>query len=152
LCITNYDPRTLNDEERAALNAKAAANPGNFVLIDLRPGHPGGDWPLFGALKLRSFNQMLDFVAKGAAGKVREYQVVKDGRTGGAGLNPVLTLAIEVSEGPPSENIPSALYRGRYYTLAETPWDRKAFAVLYQLFQVTVTDVSQVGVPITISK
>ena len=33
-----------------------------------------------------------------------------------------------------------------------TAWDREAFTVLYQLFQMTVTDVSVTGVPITISK
>ena len=65
VAITNYDPRTLSDEERAALNAKAAQNPANFVLVDIRPDRPGGNWPLFGALKLRSFNQMLDFVGRG---------------------------------------------------------------------------------------
>jgi hypothetical protein len=53
--ITNYDPRTMTDAERAELDAKAASNPRSFVLIDIRADHPGGDWPLFGALKLRSF-------------------------------------------------------------------------------------------------
>jgi hypothetical protein len=38
------------------------------------------------------------------------------------------------------------------YTVADTPWDRQAFTLLYQLFQMTVTDVAGVGVPITISK
>jgi hypothetical protein len=151
VAITNYDPRTLTDTEREALNAKATNNPGNFVLVDLRPGHPGGDWPLFGALKLRSFNQMLDFVAEGA-GEVREYDVAKDGRTGEVGFNPPQTLGIEISESAPPEEVPHASYRGRYYAVADTTWDRKAFGLLYQLFQVTITDVSQVGAPITISK
>jgi hypothetical protein len=151
VAITNYDPRGLTDVERAELNAKAASNPGNFVLLDIRPGHPGGDWPLFGALKLRSFNQMLDFVAEGT-GEVREYAVAKDPRTGNVGLNPPQTLAIDIGESAPPEDFPNAQYRGRYYSVANTPWDRKAFGLLYQLFQVTVTDVSQVGVPITISK
>ena len=44
------------------------------------------------------------------------------------------------------------MYRGRYYTVADSAWDRKAFGLLSQLFQVTVTNVSKVGVPITISK
>jgi hypothetical protein len=149
--ITNYDPRTLSDAERAALNARAASNPANFVLIDIRPEHPGGDWPLFGALKLRSFNRMLDFVAE-SAGKLREYDVAKDPRTGEVGVNPAQTLAIVISESAPPEDFPNALYRGRYYAVADSPWDRKAFGLLFQLFQVTVTDVSQVGVPITISK
>ena len=43
-------------------------------------------------------------------------------------------------------------YAGRYYAVADTPWDRQAFTLLYYLFQMTVTDVAGVGVPITISK
>src|SRR5262249_12901945 len=78
--ITNYDPRTLSDAERAALNARAANNPGNFVPIDVRPGHPGGDWPLFGALKLRSLNNLLEFVAETDV-EVREFDVTKDPRS-----------------------------------------------------------------------
>jgi hypothetical protein len=151
VAITHYDPRTLSDVERAALNAKALKNPGNFVLIDLRPDHPGGDWPLFGALKLRSFNNMLEFVAAGA-GEGREYDVAKDPRTGDVGLNPPQVLAIEIADRAPANEYPSALFQGRYYAVADTLWDRKAFGLLFQLFQVAVTDVSQVGVPITISK
>ncbi len=147
--ITNYDPRALSDAEREALNARAANNPGNFVLIDIRPGHPGGDWPLFGALKLRSFNRMLEFVAEREA---LEYDVAKDPRAGDGGLNPPQTLAIDITESVPPGDPPHVLYRERYYTVADTPWDRKAFRVLYHLFQMTVTDVSQVGLPITISK
>ena len=45
-----------------------------------------------------------------------------------------------------------ARYKGKYYTLADSAWDRAAFNVLLILFQVTVSDVSQVGIPITISK
>jgi hypothetical protein len=147
--ITNYDPRALSDAERERLNARAANNAGNFVLIDIRPGHPGGDWPLFGALKLRSFNRMLEFVAEGEA---REYDVAKDPRTGDGGLNPPETLSIDITESVPPGDPPHVLYRDRYYTVADAPWDRKAFRVLYHLFQMTVTDVSQVGLPITISK
>jgi hypothetical protein len=36
--------------------------------------------------------------------------------------------------------------------VANTAWDYQAFTLLYQAFQITVTDVSSVGVPITISK
>src|SRR5215813_2567463 len=149
--ITNYDPRALSDAERATLNTRAANNPGNFVLIDVRPGHPGGDWPLFGALKLRSLNRLLDFVAENDV-EVREYDVTKDPRSGDSAPNPARTLAIEVSESAPAGDAPFALYRGHYYTVADTHWDRRAFTVLYELFQMTVTDVSQVGLPITISK
>lgn len=146
--ITNYDPRTLSDAARAELNAKASANPSNFVLIDIRPEHPGGEWPLFGALKLRSFNVMLDFVAGEGA---QEFDVAKDPRTAEVGHNPARALAIEITDGTPAEG-PYTHYGGRYYAVANTVWDRVAFRMLYQAFQMTVTDVSQVGVPITISK
>ena len=151
MAITNYDPRALTDAERSALNAKAANNPRSFVLIDIRPGHPGGDWPLFGAFKLRSFNRILEFVAEDG-GSTREFDVEKDSRTGDAGPNPPQTLAIDITESVPPPGLPYAEYRGRYYAVADTPWNRKGFKLLYQLFQMTVTDVSQVGMPITISK
>jgi len=84
--------------------------------------------------------------------EAREFDVTKDPRSGDSAPNPARTLAIDVSESAPAGDAPFALYRGRYYTVADTPWDRRAFTVLYNLFQTTVTDVSQVGLPITISK
>lgn len=66
--------------------------------------------------------------------------------------NPSRTLAIEITESAPSAEGPHTRYGGRYYAVADTAWDRIAFRILYQGFQMTVTDVSQVGVPITISK
>ena len=149
--ITNYDPRALTDAERAELDAKAASNPKSFVLIDIRAGHPGGDWPLFGALKLRSFYMMLNFVAEDGGGPP-EYDVAKDPRTGDPGPNPTRVLAIDITESAPPLEVSQARYQGRYYSVANTPWDQVAFIVLYVLFQMTVTDVSQMGLPISISK
>jgi hypothetical protein len=149
--ITNYDPRTLSDAERQALNTRAGANPGNFVLVDIHPGHPGGDLPLFGALKLRSLNMILSFVAADHGGS-REYDVVKDPTTGDSGPNPRRALGIEVTDQAPPGLTPYVRYGSHYYSVADTPWDRQAFSLLYQAFQMTVTDVSGVGVPITISK
>jgi hypothetical protein len=149
--ITNYDPRTLSDAERYALNRRAAENPGNFVLIDIRPDHPGGDFPLFGALKLRSLNVIISFVASDYGGS-QEFDVTKDPRTGDSGPNPRRALGIEVSDWAPTGTRPNALYGGRYYSIADTRWDQEAFRLLYALFQMTVTDVSGIGVPITISK
>src|SRR5262245_31415570 len=97
VAITNYDPRTMTDSARAELNALGSNHPASFVLVDIRAEHPGGDWPLFGALKLRSFNRALDFVAEGGTG-VREYDVAKDPRTGLVGDNPSQTLTIEITE------------------------------------------------------
>ena len=39
-------------------------------------------------------------------------------------------------------------FRAAYYAIGDSRWDRAAFMVLYELFQVTVTDVSRVGIPI----
>ncbi|RPI21638.1 MAG: hypothetical protein EHM61_24265 [Acidobacteria bacterium] len=149
--ITNYDPRTLSDPEREALNSRAAKNPGNFVLVDIHPDHPGGDFPLLGALKLRSLNVIASFVAADHGGS-QEFNVTKDPRTGASGPNPRRALGIEVTDQPPSGTLPNARYRGRYYSIGDTRWDHEAFGLLYQLFQMTVTDVSNIGVPITISK
>jgi hypothetical protein len=149
--ITNYDPRTLSDAERYALNRRAAENPGNFVLIDIRPDHPGGDFPVFGALKLRSLNVIISFVAADYGGS-QEFDVTKDPRTGDSGPNPRRALGIEASDWAPTGTRPNALYKGRYYSIADTRWDHEAFRLLYQLFQMTVTDVAGIGVPITISK
>ena len=100
--ITNYDPRTLSDAERDELNTRAAENPGNFVLVDIRPDHPGGDLPLFGALKLRSLNLIASFLAADHGGS-QEFDVTKDPRTGDSGPNPRRALGIEVADqAPPS--------------------------------------------------
>lgn len=151
VAVTNYDPRALSNSERAALNAVAAVNPSNFVLVDIRPGHPGGEYPLFGGLKLRSLNMILGFVAAGIR-RAPEFDVEKDARTGEVRRNPRRTLAIEVGAGAPPADVPRVAYRGRSYAVGDTDWDKEAFTILYQLFQMTVTDVSKVGVPITISK
>lgn len=149
--ITNYDPRMLNDAERQRLNALASANPSNFILVDIRPDHPGGDFPLFGAMKLRSLNMMLTFIAAGIS-KSPEFQVAKDPRTGDVGLNPARVLAVEESDSQPGNPLLSASYLNRYYSIPATDWDRQAFTILYQLFQMTVTDVAKVGIPVTIGK
>lgn len=150
--ITNDDPRTLTDAERRALNALAAKSPENFILLDIRPDHPGGAFPLFGAFKLRSLNEIIDFLANGIA-RAPEFDVAPDPRTGSVGRNPRRTLSILESNEPRDKAILSVSYGGNYYALADTQWDYEAFRLFYQLFQMTVTDVSRMAVPsITISK
>lgn len=151
VAITNYDPRTLSDEERDSLNAFAARNPSNFVLIDIRAGHPGGDAPVLGGVKLRSLNAIIAFLAGGIE-TAPEYDVKAIGPAASAVVDPARTLAIEVTEEAPVKAALRASYGGKHYSVSNTPWDREAFKLLYNLFQMTVTDVSKVGVPITISK
>jgi hypothetical protein len=70
----------------------------------------------------------------------------------GAVRNPVRTLAIDVSDRAPEGSDRRIKFQGRYYVVGNTRWDRMAFTILYELFQVTVTDVSRIGIPITIAK
>jgi hypothetical protein len=150
VAVTNYDPRTLSNAERAALNARAAANPKNFVLLDIRPGFPGGDYPLFGAIKLRSLNVVLSFLAEGIS-EHPEFDVAPDPCTGPIKRNPQRALAVEVTDTIPDTFL-RAEFGGKHYFVPSTSWDREAFVILYKLFQMTVTGVSAVGVPITIAK
>ncbi len=152
--LSNYDPLTLDDSERRRLDAIAASRPDNFVLIDIRADRPGGDYPVFAALKLRSLFAMLDFVAKGIE-RFPEPPVAPDALTPQGDriiVNPPQTLAIRVVDEQPGRADGWIRYGGRYYTLGESRWDRAVFLVLYELFQVTMTDVSRVGIPITIAK
>ena len=97
---------------------------------------------------------MLDFVAKGVE-RFPEPEVLPDERTSTGDrvlLNPQQTLAIRVVDAQPARVDGWIRYGGRYYTVGESRWDRAVFLVLYELFQVTMTDVSRVGIPITIAK
>jgi hypothetical protein len=154
--ITNYDPNLLSGEERARLQNENEQGLPHDVTFDIRPGHYGGDWPLKGDFRLRSFNAMLNFLGLSIA-EEPEYHVDKDSRTPEVAENPVKTMDLIVS--------PSALSgldlvmksHGQYYAVNTTGpqarWNREAFKLLSQLFQMTVTDVPRVGVPsITIAK
>jgi hypothetical protein len=153
LAVTNYDTRILSNAERVSLNARADANGRNVVFVDIRPESSGGDFAFSGGLRLRSFNVILSFVAAGIE-EAPEIDVAPDPRTGPVPPNPRRALAIEVSDFAPSASVPEVAYNGRHYAVADTRWDREAFKVLHQLFQMTVTESAKAGaVPsISISK
>ena len=151
VAVTNYDPMALSDQERFELNEKIKRNPQGFVYVHLRPDGPGGDFPIEGAIKMRSMLQMLIFIGNGI-NAAPEFAVEPDPRTGVVADNPASTLKIIVSASEPTTRLASVRYGGRYYTVNDTVWDRAAFAQLGNLFQTTVGDVEGVGIPITISK
>ena len=70
----------------------------------------------------------------------------------GLAENPRSTLEIQVTDSPPGGDKPWVNFRGRYYSVGDTEWDRGAFILLTIMYQTTVTDVRGVGIPITISK
>lgn len=149
--VMNVDPMSLSDQARFELNERIKRNPRGFVHLDIRPGGPGGNFPVRGAIKLRSMLQMLVFVANGARA-VPEFDVAPDPRTGPVVENPISTLRIEISDAPPATTIASVDFEGRAYSVANTQWDRATFATLGDLFQTAVGDVKGADLPITISK
>jgi hypothetical protein len=155
--ITNYDPQALSLEERARLN-ETFDWIASDIAFDIRPGHPGGEWPIKGAFRLRSFHQILSFLG-GSIQDDPEYHVEKDPRSLPikGNENPVSTMEIVVSDSALPKADLSIRSNGRYYAVnTEGPlarWNRDAFQMLYLLFQMTVTELPRTGVPsITIAK
>ncbi len=158
ILITNYDPETLSLEERAQLSGEAADWITNDVAFDIRANHPGGDWPVRGVFRLRSFHAILSFLGR-SIGDDPEYHVEKDPRTPPVkgNENPVATMELVVAESDPSEADLSIRSHGRYYAINTVGplarWNRDAFQMLYLLFQMTITEIPRHGVPsITIAK
>ena len=151
LVITNYDLLAMTDDERFRLNEKLKRNPKGHVFIDIRSEGPGGDFPIRGTLKLRSILRILDFVANGIE-FAREFDIAPHPKTGKIGNNPRATLQINVTSSPPAAVVASVRYRDKYYSVADSRWDRENFAILRQLFETAVGEVEDVGIPITISK
>jgi hypothetical protein len=154
--ITNYDPAILSPDERARLIDEAEKGHLNDVSFDIRPGHVGGEYPLKGDFRLRSFNTILNFLGR-SIGEDPEYHVDKDPRTPVVHENPVHTMEIVLSDGTLSGADLSIQSHGKYYAVNTTGplarWNREAFQMLYLLFQMTVSEVPRVGVPsITIAK
>lgn len=154
--ITNYDPSLLSREERARLQNENEQGLQHDVTFDIRPGHFGGDWPLKGDFRLRSFNAMLNFLGLSIEEEL-EYPVEKDSRTPVVAENPVKTMDLMVSSSAPSGLDLVIKSHGHYYAVntngPQARWNREAFKLLSQLFQMTVTEVPRAGVPsITIAK
>lgn len=156
--ITNYDPDILCCEERAELYDMTSPWIGNDVAFDIRPEHAGGEWPINGAFRLRSFHSILNFLGH-ALGEEPEYHVEKDPRTPplARNENPSATMELIVSDTLPPDLDLSISSHGQYYAINTngpySHWNLNAFQLLYILFRMTVTDAPLFGVPsITIAK
>lgn len=155
IVITNYDPDLLAPDERRELHKKAERWPPNDLLVDIRPGYPGGEFPLQGDFRLRSFHAILNFLGR-TMEEEPEYHVDPDPLTGAVNENPVRTFDIIETKYRPAQAILSASYEGEYYSFsdkANESWNQEAFRLLYQLYQMTVTAELKGAVPsITIAK
>ncbi len=156
ILITNYDPDSLSPEERAKLNEEAGDWPPNDLTFDIRPGHPGGEWPMRGDFRLRSFSAILTAIGLSLSEEA-EYDVGPDPRTPTVSENPIHALEVLATEAPPIGVDRSIRTHGKFYWVnSDGPqgrWNRLAFQLLYMLYQMTITEVPRTGAPfITISK
>jgi hypothetical protein len=152
--ISNYDPSMLSDEERRLLHEKADQVPFNDVLIDIRAGHIGGDMPLKGRLRLRSFHEVLTFVGRSIA-EEKEVNVAPDPRTPPVAENPVVTLEVVGGPQAPDGAGFSVALNGVHYAIRPQEgyqWNLKAFSLLSQLFQMSVATVADTGPSIAIAR
>ena len=149
--VANFDPVALSDQQRFELAEKIKKNPGGFVSLEIRPNGPGGNFPIQGAIKLRSMFQILNFIAGGIR-VAPEFQVSSNVPTKVTEEGNIATLKINITDNPPDPRLPTVYYDGRYYSVNDTVWDRTTFLILSILFQTTIGRIENVGIPITISK
>lgn len=152
--ISNYDPSELTNEERRRLHEQAEEAPFNDVLIDIRDGHIGGELAMHGRLRLRSFHEVLTFIGRGIT-EERESDITPDARTPQVRENPVTTLEILSSPRAPEGARLTVQLNGVYYAVQPQEgyaWNAKAFALLNQLFEMSVSTVVNTGPQITIAK
>lgn len=106
------------------------------VTFDIRPGHYGGDWPLKGDFRLRSFNAILNFLGLSIA-EEPEYHVEKDNRTPKVAENPVNTMDLIVVVSPvrtrPRDEIAWKLLCGEYDRPADSLEPRSVQALVAAL-------------------
>ena len=155
IVITNYDPEFLSDEEKIRMNEAAQKGPPNEVVVDIRPGYAGGEYPMTGKLRLRSFFSILNFLGE-TIGEEPEYFVQKDPRTDEVAQNPNRTLEIVEDDDKPEGADLAVYYKGNYYAVApdrEYLWNAAGFQLLHQIFQMAVSELPRsAGPSITIAK
>ncbi|MBK5280493.1 MAG: hypothetical protein JJE16_00235 [Nitrospiraceae bacterium] len=141
--LSNYEAER-RPEGRGDLFKNLLDWPPNEILVDIRPEYPGGEFAFQGRISMRSFNSVLQFLARGMSDRP-EYAVDQDLRTGPVQVNPPHTLQITESDALPRDAVFSVKFNDRFYSVEETPlatgeganWNLKAFSMLYQLFQMT---------------
>lgn len=169
IMIMDVNPFLLSNQERLNLNRRFEHMKSNAIpVIMMRDSAVTGD-PLTSVIRLRSFAQIMKFLANGL-GKEPEYDVEPDDQTGvitGAFGRPVPDppQTFKLHSGPevPSREFISTVHKGQAYWLEgtrngsepirEASWDLEIFGLLYQIFQLTVSEGTQNrGLPITIAK
>jgi hypothetical protein len=151
VAVANFDPMALTDQQRFELDEKIKQNPSGFVYLDIRPNGPGGNFPIQGAIKLRSMFQILNFIATGIR-IAPEFDVNPEVPIEETDSGATATLKINITDSLPDGRLPTVYYDGHYYSVNDTVWDRTTFLILSISFQMTIGKIENVGIPITISK
>ena len=155
IVITNYDPELLPDEEKIRINEAALKGPPNEIVVDIRPGYTGGEYPMTGKLRLRSFFSILNFLGE-TIDDDPEFFVEKDPRTAEVAQNPNRTLEVVEDEDEPEGAELTVYYKGNYYAVAPDKgylWNAAGFQLLHQIFQMAVSELPKSTAPgITIAK
>src|SRR5262245_1541183 len=146
--VTNFDPMALTDQQRFELDEKIKKNPSGFVYLDIRSNGPGGNFPIQGAIKLRSMFQILNFIATGIR-IAPEFYVNPNVPTEETDSGATATLKINITDGPPDVRLPTVYYDGHYYSVNNTVWGRTTFLILSILFQTTIGRIENVEIPIS---
>lgn len=153
--ITNYDPDILSNDERRVLDDWAQKTPSNEINVDIRPGYIGGEMPIHGDFKLRSLAGVIQFIGRGIS-EDKEYDVPADPRTPKIAENPAASLGINETTDTLDTVDESVSFKGLHYSIAPDwgyRWNQEGFALLHQIFQMTVTDLPRSGIPsLTIAK
>ena len=131
------------------------APPPNEIAVDIRPGYPGGEFPLTGKLRLRSFLSILNFLGA-AIEEEPEFFVAKDPRTPAVAENPDRTVTILAEEDEPEGVDLAVEYKDHWYAVAPDSgrcWNASGFQLLHQVFQMAVSELPRTVTPgITIAK
>jgi len=144
--VANFDPMALTDQQRFELDEKIKKNPSGFVYLDIQPNGPGGNFPIQGAIKLRSMFQILNFIATGIR-IAPEFDVNPNVPAQATDAEDTATLKINITDNPPDVRLPTVYYDGHYYTVNDTVWDRTTFLILSILFQTTTGKIENIGIP-----
>jgi hypothetical protein len=155
IVLTNYDPQTLSNENRIKLNEEADKGANNDILVDVREAYLGGEVPIHGFFRLRSFYNVLNFIGRDIDDEP-EFAVEKLPATPSVSENPIHSLGIAISQNEPENSAYFVKYDGLFYSLQPDNgyhWNREGFRLLHQIFQMTMAELSQHSTPsITISK
>jgi hypothetical protein len=154
--ISNYRPHEVTEQVRRELVERLREWPPNDILVDIREGFPGGEEPLTGQITLRSFNSVLEFLAR----TVQEpSNAIGDVEHRPNGFEASRVLTIEESDRPPDQAAVTVQYGDRYFSIRRpdegdpsSVMNIKAFGMLYQLFQMMVQPVAAQVPGIAIAK